>query len=415
MNSNKSLTAVNKAKVYYGENRIGNIKIKINDVIGDLNTSECDFTLYVLIGGDYIKYVLDFSEENEFSLPITNDITEFTGDHEMYIEITAGGRVIGKTNPVTLKVHPFEGLHEEIIPREVYIARIGELEDIIEYDDSVFEDIKNAIASAPVEISDITPRTDYGNLVRSIPRLVLSNIIDIFEGGFCGTYDIPLGVTKICDYMFYHSNIQGFTIPDTVTELGTNCFGYCSNITAITIPDSVTTMDYEVFEFCTQLSSVNIGSGLTNIPYRAFYGSHNLRSITIPGNIVYIDTQAFCGTGLTTVNICHGVQRLGNYSFAAIGSLTSLSIPNTITNTGATPFNACSNLTNVTIENGFNADNLNLSSSSRYSANTIASWLNALADRTGQSAYNFIIGSTNINKLTAQQIAIATEKNWNLS
>lgn len=415
MNSNKSLTAVNNAKVYYGENRIGNIRIKIYDTLGDYNTADCDFALYVLFNGDYIKYTLDFSEENEFSLPITNDITEFIGDHEMYIEITSGGRVIGKTNPVALRVHPFTGLCEEITPREVYIARIEELEDIIAYNDNVFEDIKNAIASATVEISESTPKSEYGNLIRAIPQVVLSDVIDVFEGDFSGTYDIPRGVTKIGDYMFYNSNISGFTIPDTVTNLGLYCFGFCSNLTEITIPDNVTTISSNVFEYCSSLSSVNIGNGLTVIPYRSFYYCNNLRSITIPGNIVSIDDQAFCGTGLTTVNICHGVQRLGNYIFAGIGSLAAISIPNTITNTGSNPFNVCSNLINVTIENGFNANNLNLSASNRYSAGTIVSWLNALADRTGQSTYNLIIGSANINKLTSEQIAIASDKNWNLS
>ena len=415
LNSNKHLSAVNNAKVYYGENRIGNIRIKINDTIGEINTANCDFTLYVLFGGDYIRYPLDFTEENEFSLPITNDITEFIGDHEMYIEITSGGRVIGKTNPVALRVHPFTGLCEEITPREVYIARIEELEDIIAYNDNVFEDIKNAIASATVEISESTPKSEYGNLIRTIPQVVLSDVIDVFEGDLSGTYEIPRGTTKLRDYLFYRSDTNGFIIPNTVTELGVSCFSYCTNIAEITIPDSVISMNSNVFEGCTNLSSVNIGTGLTEIPFHAFYDCFNLFDITIPGNIVSIGNQAFCGTRLSNVNLCHGVKRLGFFSFAAIGSLTSLSIPNTLTNTGETPFNACSNLTNVTIENGFNANNLNLSASTRYTVNTIVSWLNALADRTGQITYNLIIGSSNINKLTAEQIAIATEKNWNLS
>jgi hypothetical protein len=415
LNSNKSLTAVNNAKVYYGENRIGNIRIKIYDTLGDYNTVDCDFALYVLFDGDYIKYTLDFSEENEFSLPITNDITEFVGDHEMYIEITSSGRVIGKTNSVNLRVYPFTGLCEEITPREVYIARIEELEDLIAYDDSAFEDIKNAIAAVSDDISVYTPRSEYGNLVRSIPGIILSDIVAVIEGTFSGTYEIPTGVTRINNYTFYKSNISDFAIPDTVTELGNNCFGYCSNITSITLPDSVTRIGANAFEFCANLTSVHIGSGLTSIPYRAFYYSTGLGSITIPANILLIGDQAFCGTGLRSVYISHGVTQLGSYSFASLNTLTTLTIPNTLTNTGSNPFNACYNLIDVTIENGFNANNLNLSSSTRYSASTIAGWLNALADRTSQSAYNFKIGSDNINKLTAEQIAIATEKNWNLS
>jgi hypothetical protein len=43
------------------------------------------------------------------------------------------------------------------------------------------------------------------------------------------------------------------------------------------------------------------------------------------------------------------------------------------------------------------------------------SWLNALYDRTGLSAYKLTMGSTNLNKLTNEQKAIATNKNWTLA
>jgi hypothetical protein len=41
--------------------------------------------------------------------------------------------------------------------------------------------------------------------------------------------------------------------------------------------------------------------------------------------------------------------------------------------------------------------------------------LEALADRTGETAYTLTIGATNLNKLTAEQKAIAIGKNWNLA
>lgn len=368
-----------------------------------------------MCGSDYIRYELDFSEEGICSVPITNDITEFVGDHEMYIEITSDNEVIGKTNSVNLRVYPFNGLCSEIIRRDVYIARIAELEERVAGDDSDFSTIKNAISATHVPIDDTTPTSEYGELILSIPRIALSDIMDIIEGTFSGIYEIPLGITRICDYMFYHSTPSGFIIPDSVTYLGSYSFSYCTNMDEFTIPDYVTTMGSNIFESCTHLSNVSIGNGLTSIPYRAFYSCSNLRNITIPSNIISIGDQAFCSTLLTTVNICHGVQRLGNYSFAAIGSLTTVSLPNTITNMGNATFNACSNLTNVTLENGFNANNLDLSVSEKYSVNTIVSWLNALYDRTGLSAYTLRIGVDNINKLTSEQIAIATNKNWNLA
>lgn len=367
----------------------------------------------MLCGNDYISYSLDLSAENECSIPITNDITEFVGNHEMYIRITSGDIIIGKTNSVNLRVYPFNGLCEEIVKREVYIARIEELESRIAADNSDFNDIKNAI-SVTTPVSDHTPTSEYGALVRTIPGIVLSDSKNVIEGELSGTYRIPY-VRKISDYCFYHSNIRGFTIPDSVTYLGTYCFGYCDNITSITIPDSVVSMGTETFFYCGSLSSVSIGSGLTSITYRSFAGCRGLQSIYIPQNILTIEMQAFIETNLNSVSIAHGLQSIKLAAFSGVSTLSTLTLPNTLTNIENLVFSGCNNLTSVTIENGFNANNLDLSASTKYSASTIAGWLNALADRTGETAYTLKMGTTNLNKLTNEQKAIAINKNWNLS
>lgn len=235
------------------------------------------------------------------------------------------------------------------------------------------------------------------------------------DGTFSGTYEIPSGITKLRDYAFYRSTAGGFIIPDTITQLGAYCFGYCCGITSITIPDTVLTMDEYAFYGCSYLSNVTIGSGLSALSYRAFCQCPRLQNISIPGNIKTIGEQAFIETGLVNVNLAHGIEYLENYVFAGLSTLTALTIPNTLNTIKDGVFSGCENLTNVTIENGFNANKLDLSVSTKYSAATIVSWLNALADRTNQTAYTLKIGSTNINKLTAEQIAIATNKNWNLA
>ena len=106
---------------------------------------------------------------------------------------------------------------------------------------------------------------------------------------------------------------------------------------------------------------------------------------------------------------------IGSYAFNNCNSLTSINLPDSLTGIGANVFNGCSSLENVTIENGFNCNNLNLSASTRYSVETMVSWFNALADRTGQTSFKLTIGTTNLNKLTAEQKAIATNKNWTLA
>ena len=118
---------------------------------------------------------------------------------------------------------------------------------------------------------------------------------------------------------------------------------------------------------------------------------------------------------IVKIELPENLLRLDGYMFYNCLSLKQINIPATLSTIMGTAFYNCSSLENVTIKNGFNCNNLNLSSSTLYSAATIVSWLNALADRTGQTAYTLTIGSTNLAKLSAAEIAIATNKNWNLA
>lgn len=106
---------------------------------------------------------------------------------------------------------------------------------------------------------------------------------------------------------------------------------------------------------------------------------------------------------------------LGYDAFAVDVALETLIIPGTITDIHKYGCEMASTvLKHVFLGQGFNGDRFNLSSSTLYSHDTILSWFNALADRTGQTAYTLTIGTTNLNKMTAEEKAIATNKNWNL-
>ncbi len=182
-------------------------------------------------------------------------------------------------------------------------------------------------------------------------------------------------------------------IPDGVTSIGNYAFADCGNLTSIILPNSITSIGKQSFENCTKLEYVNLPNNTKTILFAAFRYCRSLTSVIIPNSVKSIDTGAFQGCT----------------------SLTSVIIPNSVTSIANNVFQGCSSLTSVTIENGFNVNNLNLSASTLYSRETIVSWLNALADRTGQTAYKLTIGATNLAKLTEQDILIATNKNWTLS
>ena len=106
---------------------------------------------------------------------------------------------------------------------------------------------------------------------------------------------------------------------------------------------------------------------------------------------------------------------LPNNLFNSCASLTTVNLPSGITSIGSNAFAGCSSLKGVILGDNFNCNNLGLSSSTLYTRETILQWLNALADRTGKTAYKLTIGATNLAKLTKEDILIATNKNWTLA
>lgn len=155
-------------------------------------------------------------------------------------------------------------------------------------------------------------------------------------------------------------------------------------------------------------------SGVKTIRDEMCKTTPNLRSILIGSGVETIGPSSLGYTAIEEIHIPSTLYSLLDYCLYYNYSLKKINLPNSITKIGTDIFHGDSKLEFVTIENGFNCNNLNLSVSTLYSHDTILSWFNALADRTGQTAYTLTIGTANLNKMTAEEKAIATNKNWNL-
>ncbi len=100
------------------------------------------------------------------------------------------------------------------------------------------------------------------------------------------------------------------------------------------------------FEYC-GLTSVAIGHGLTNIADAAFGGCSSLTSVTIPNTVTSIGGQAFDDCSLTNVSIPNSVTSLGEGAFEYCQSLTSITLPDSVTSIGDEAFYECPNLTAI--------------------------------------------------------------------
>ena len=193
-------------------------------------------------------------------------------------------------------------------------------------------------------------------------------------------YTIPDYVTEIGSYAFYSRyNLRSVTIPNSVTKIGKGAFYQCSNITSITIPDSVTEIESWTFYYCSGLKSITIPNSVTEIGEWAFSDCKGLTSITIPDSVSSIGEHAFyqC-TGLTSVTIGNGVTSIETWAFNrcynlsefkgkfaedngrvlvvdgcvvafAPAGLTEYTIPSNVISIGGYTFYGSDNLTSITI------------------------------------------------------------------
>lgn len=179
--------------------------------------------------------------------------------------------------------------------------------------------------------------------------------------GSGGDAIIPDGVTSIGQEAFRSCiDLTSVTIPDSVTSIGSYAFYGCSSLTSVIIPDSVTSIGGFAFSGCSGLTSISIPANVTDIGGYAFENCNNLTSAgPIGGGYDYefgwtkeIPACAFflC-EGLTSINIPDSVTNIGRFAFNRCSNLVSVQIPNNVTCIEYAAFGNCSRLTNLTIPN----------------------------------------------------------------
>lgn len=186
-----------------------------------------------------------------------------------------------------------------------------------------------------------------------------------------GTYEVGLGecvekyvylpneyngiqVTKVEDYGFSESDIEGVLIPPGIITIGEYSFDDCSNLKEVVISKTVTAIGDKAFRYCYKLTKVKFEteSKLETIGLNAFAYCEKLTEITIPANVTTIGDNAFryCSK-LTKVEFEEEskLETIGEYAFDTCEKLAEIKIPTNVTTIDKYAFNSCA-LTRVEFE-----------------------------------------------------------------
>ena len=109
---------------------------------------------------------------------------------------------------------------------------------------------------------------------------------------------------------------------------------------------------YEGYDYNYHTSYVNYTSNDV-IGDQAFSGCSGLTSLNLPDGITEIGEGAFsyC-SGLTSLTLPAGITEIGRYAFSGCSGLTSLNLPDGITSIGEKAFIYCSGLTSLNLPDG---------------------------------------------------------------
>ncbi|OQX28511.1 MAG: hypothetical protein B0D92_08550 [Spirochaeta sp. LUC14_002_19_P3] len=138
---------------------------------------------------------------------------------------------------------------------------------------------------------------------------------------------LPDGVTSIGNYAFYDcSNLALTSLPDGVTSIGNNAFDNCTNLALTSLPDGIKSIGDQAFLKCSNLALTSLPDGITSIGDYAFASCSNLALTSLPDGITSLGNQAFAGTTMTSMTIPASVTSLGSSLFNNNGSITEITL-----------------------------------------------------------------------------------------
>jgi len=203
-----------------------------------------------------------------------------------------------------------------------------------------------------------------GKMIYTVTAVGSPNTVSVKKNGTpTGEINIPdsvinnsvtYSVASIESYAFsYCDGLTSVTIGGRMMSIGSYAFTNCNGITSLTLGSGIKTIGQWAFKECNGLVAVNFNAlNCDDLTGTGISSTGSVFAVTIGSNVMRVPASLFFGCSKVGSIIFDGTPKCAEIGYRAFGGcsgLTSIVLPNSITNIGIQSFSLCIGLTSVTI------------------------------------------------------------------
>lgn len=352
-------------------------EIVLPDSLTEINDNlfnGCTNLSNVILGNNVIKIgektFFNCSNLDNFSLPpsiitIGNNLFENTPLKSLYIperlSSITNNCFYNCTSLTNIDIHPNSKM-EQIGNYAFYLCnQLTEIDfndtnstNIINIGDFSFYDC-NALKyfNIPINTEHIGNNAFYN--CKEITSVTIPNTTTII-GDYCfynceKITNISFGnsLQTIPDFTCYNCNLlYSLTIGNTVSYIGENSFFNCVFLDNVNLPDSIIDINNNAFHNCSSLNNITLPPKLTYISDYLFFNCVNLTNFSFNGNIEYIGNYSFYSTNIKSFHFPSSLKHIKNNAFDRCITLSSISFENnSVEKIGEKAFLNCISISSV--------------------------------------------------------------------
>lgn len=172
------------------------------------------------------------------------------------------------------------------------------------------------------------------------------------------TVNLPEGLEVIDEYAFNtkdstftadewnaRKELVSISLPSTLTTIGDYAFRGCC-FEKVIVPDSVVNYGGGIFNYCKNLKEVHLPKGLEKL--NGFEECTALETVKIPDTVKEISHFGFANSGIVTIELPNGLEKIGDSAFYGCKNIEDIVIPKKVANIGRYAFGWCEHLKTIT-------------------------------------------------------------------